>query len=353
MKKIYILLAVVAIIVAIFLPKLLRTNNENLPPKGAPGTMPPQTVNAIIINYRTLEDIIVSNGSTKGNEEVELRAELSGKITKIFFKEGGSVRNGELLVKINDAELKAQLLKSELRKKLAEDKEYRLKQLLQKEGASREQYDIALNELNSAIADIEYYKALIEKTEIRAPFNGIAGLRSVSEGSYITPANIIAAIQAINPIKIDFSVPQKYYSMVKVGNIVRFKIPNTEDAFNAKIYAIEPRIDPETRTIQIRAISQNDKGRLMPGAFIRVELVLQEIQSATLIPTEALLPDIEGEKVFLYKSGFAVEQLVKTGIRTEKEIQIAEGLKPGDTVITSGIIQLKNKMPVKIAKLNN
>lgn len=351
MKKILLIIAAVIVAAAIFLPKLLKnTSDEKV--SAAPGkAVKSQTVNAIIISPKPIRDVIISNGSIMGSEEVDLKPEISGKITNIYFQEGARVKKGALLVKINDSEFKAQLLKSQLRKKLAEDKEYRLRQLLQKEGASREQYDIAQNELNTSIADIEYYQALIDKTEIRAPFDGIAGLRFASEGSYITPEKTIATIQAVNPIKIDFSIPQKYYGIVKVGSTALFKIPQTDRAYTARIYAIEPKIDPETRTIHIRGLCSNESGTLMPGAYIRVELILQEIADAMSIPTEALMPDIQGEKVFLYKSGIAVEKLVQTGIRSEKDIQIIEGLSRGDTVITSGIIQLKNKMPVKLANI--
>ena len=168
-------------------------------------------VDALIIKTKFIQDKIFSNGTFISNEEVELRSEISGKITKILFKEGQPIKKGALLVKINDAELQATLKKNETIESLARDKEYRAKELFNKNLTSQQEYDNALGELNSAQADVEFTKAQLEKTEIRAPFDGIIGLRSVSEGSYISPTSKIATLQSINPLKVDFSVPQKIF----------------------------------------------------------------------------------------------------------------------------------------------
>ncbi|KAB2846422.1 MAG: efflux RND transporter periplasmic adaptor subunit, partial [Melioribacteraceae bacterium] len=243
------------------------------------------------------------------------------------------------------------LKKNLIKEELAKDKEYRAKQMLEKNLTSQQEYDIALNELNSIRADIEFTNAQIAKTEIRAPFDGIIGLRSVSIGSYISPQTQVATLQSINPIKIDFSIPQKYYNEIKEGRVIEFKLPNTDKIFNGKVYAVEPKIDQGTRTIQVRAIASNDAGLLSPGAYVEIDIVLANLNNALLVPSKALVPDIQGEKVFVYRNGIAVPQIVTTGIRTEESIQIVAGIVPGDTVIVSGIIQLRPNSPVKLSSV--
>lgn len=304
-------------------------------------------VNVQIAKPSSFENKLQISGSVISNEEVELRMETSGKITAINFKEGAKVNKGDLLVKVNDADIQAQLQKAEIRKKLAEDKEYRQRTLLEKKGISQETYDVVLNDLNSAKADIENLKAQIAKTEIRAPFNGTVGLRYVSEGSYVSSSTRIATLQNINPAKIDFSVPQRYASIISIGNIVSLKSPSGK-MYQAKIYAIEPKIDPATRALQVRAIFPNDRGELIPGSYVNITLALNDVKNAITIPTQALALDISGELVFIYKNGLAVPRKVESGIRTEEEVQIVDGITAGDTIITTGVMQLRPRAKVKI-----
>jgi len=197
------------------------------------------SVEGKIMKPEQLQNKIFTNGTLIGNEEVQLHSETSGKVTAISFEEGRRVRRGDLLLKINDAELQATLKKNLIKEELAKDKEFRAKQMLEKNLTSQQEYDVALNELNSVRADIEFTNAQIAKTEIHAPFDGIIGLRSVSIGSYISPQTQVATLQSINPIKIDFSIPQKYYNEVKDGRVIEFKLPNTDKLFKGKVYAVE------------------------------------------------------------------------------------------------------------------
>lgn len=347
-KKIVIIIAVVVLIIIILLPKIDFTSGSGKTETIPGARMAALSVEGKIMKPEPLQDKIFTNGSLIGNEEVQLHSETSGRVTAILFEEGRKVKKGDLLLKINDAELQATLKKNLIKEELAKDKEYRAKQMLEKNLTSQQEYDVALNELNSVRADIEFTNAQIAKTEIRAPFDGIIGLRSVSIGSYISPQIQVATLQSINPIKIDFSIPQKYYNEVKEGRVIEFKLPNTEKIFKGKVYAVEPKIDQGTRTIQVRAIAANDAGLLSPGAYVEIDIVLANLNNALLIPSKALVPDIQGEKVFVYKNGIAVPQIVTTGIRTEENIQIVGGIAPGDTVIISGIIQLRPNSPVKL-----
>src|SRR3990170_6071784 len=350
-KRLIIWISVVAVLAILFIPKLNLTsedadNNSKVNPISRQ-----VSVDVWIVKPKPLQNKIFSNGTLISNEEVELRSEISGKVTNIMFNEGKRVKKGEVLVKINDSELQATLKKNKSRELLARDREYRYKQLLEKNLTSQQEYDLQLSELNSVLADVELTEAQIAKTEIIAPFHGVVGLRSVSVGSYISPLTPIASIQSINPMKVDFSVPQKYFGMVKEGKTIYVKLSATGKTYNGRIYAVEPKIDQNTRTVQARALISNDKSELTPGAYVEIDIVLENLDQSILIPTEALVPDFEGEKVFIYKNGKAVPQLVSPGIRTEKEIQITSGLGIGDSLIVSGIIQLKPNGTVRINKV--
>lgn len=305
-----------------------------------------------IAKPKTFKNILNVSGSIISNEEVELKTEASGKVIGIFFNEGSYVKKGDLLLKINDADLQAQLKKAEVKLKDAQEKEFRQKKLFEKNGISKETYEEAVNNLNSAIADVENIKALIAKTEIRAPFNGKIGLRYVSEGAYITPTSQIARLQNVNPAKIDFSIPQRFANEISIGNTISIQTPNGKN-YNAKIYAIESKINPETRSLQARAICNNEKNELIPGSYVNVSVNLNEIKNAITIPTQALTLDISGERVFIYKNGFAIPQKVQSGIRTDSEVQITNGIKEGDTVLVSGIMQLRPRAKIKITSFLN
>jgi len=349
-KTLVIILIIVAALVTIklvFLQSPVKSGGNNAPGKG-PG---PASVTAYIAQASTFDTKITASGTLLANEEVDLKAEASGKITRLLFKEGDKVSKGELLLKLNDADLSAQLKKLELQVKLAEDKEARQKKLLAIQGISQEEYDASLNQLNGLKADMEFTHAQVGKTEVRAPFNGTVGLKSVSEGSYVSPSVTIASIQQIDPVKIDFSVPEKYSGMVQKGMSIRFTVDGQGEEFSGQVYAIEPRIDLSTRTLQLRASCPNKEGKLLPGAFARIELVLRQKENTILIPTEALVPELKGQKVFVSRNGMAQPQKVETGARTDRSVEITKGLKAGDTVITTGIMQLKPNTPLKIISI--
>lgn len=343
----YILLTAVLVLAAFLIYSCQKSKNadekKNVP---SPGGM---NVSGFVLKPEKLDNIIRTTGTITAFEEVELKAETSGLITKIYFKEGAHVKKGELLVKINDDDLQAQLKKSELQVKLAKEQENRYKQLLNINAASRQEYDIILNQLSTLQAEQGIVKAGISKTEIRSPFNGVIGLRYVSEGSYASPASRIASVQNINPVKIDFSIPEKYSGLVSKGDVVDFKSEETSQSFTGNVYAVEPKIDLSTRTLQVRAICENINEKIFPGSFVKIELRLKETPDALLIPTQALIPVLKGQTVFISKNGIAQSVPVKTGVRTDVKVQITEGLTAGDTVITTGIMQIKPNTPVKVS----
>ncbi|HEX7356177.1 MAG TPA: efflux RND transporter periplasmic adaptor subunit [Ignavibacteriaceae bacterium] len=352
LKQILIAVIIVVVLAIALLPKLLSSSKSgnDIMPGGRPDMVVP--VKAHITSLETLNNSVFTTGSILANEEVELRSEVSGKITKILFKEGSFVNKGDLLVKINDADLQAQLRKAESKVKLSAEKEARQKQLRDGNLISQEEYDNTLGELNVNQADFDLIKAQIDKTEIKAPFSGIVGLRSVSEGSYVTTSTVIARLQNFSNLKVDFSIPERYSASVKNGDELEFKISGSTNLFKAKVYAIDPKIDPGTRTLKIRAVCSSSYKELVPGAFAEVELNLKQINDAILIPTVAIVPELKGQSVYLYKNGVSVPQKVEVGIREAERVQITSGLSKGDTVITSGILQIRPNSKVKISEIN-
>jgi membrane fusion protein (multidrug efflux system) len=302
------------------------------------------SVSGLLIQPIRMNDPRNSTGTLMPDEEVELSFETSGKIISINFTEGTRVKKGDLLAKINDKPLQAQLEKLEAQRKLVEEKEFRQRSLLDKDAISQESYDQIVTELQTIEADINLIKARILETELHAPFDGIIGLRYVSEGSYTNPSTKIARLVKISPLKIEFSIPERYAGEIRIGFPVSFDIDNKN--YQASVYAIDPKIDLNTRTMVIRALYPNKNEELKPGRFTQVTLMLSQIENAIAIPTEALIPEMEGEMVYVYRDGRASSIKVSTGLRTESLIQIVDGLKFGDTLLTTGILQLRENLPV-------
>jgi membrane fusion protein (multidrug efflux system) len=308
---------------------------------------PVVTVNAVVVVPRELEHKILSTGSIIANEEVELRSEIPGRIVAINFEEGSHVSQGFLLLKIDDRELQAQMRKLKVDEKQAREDLDRKEKLLALKAISQEEYDKAFNTLGIVMAQIDLVKTQISKTEIIAPFAGKIGLRQVSPGGYVSSSTLVARMQQTDPVKIDFAVPEKYLPRIRKGSTIRFRIEGTDSTFSGKIYAVEPKIDPVTRNVSLRAMCSNPREILTPGAFAKIEIVLDDIAGALVVPSEAIIPQLSGEKVFVAEKGKARSRLVRTGIRTEREVQILSGLNPGDTVITSGILQLREDTDIK------
>lgn len=309
------------------------------------------SVKGLIVSTQDISNEISSIGTALASEEVEIKSETTGRIINISFKEGSFVSKGQLLIKINDSELQAQLSKVKSRLKLLQDREERQRVLYEKQLSSTEEYEVALNELNTLKSDIDLLNVQISKTEIRAPFSGKIGIRNISEGAYVSPSTVIASLQNLSQIKIDFTIPEKYATLVKINNIIKFKPVSEKDYLIGKVYAIEPKINPATRTILVRGIYSNTNNKVIPGSFLDLKLELQKTNNAVLIPSYALIQDIRSDMVFLYKSGKAVQQNVEISLRTESNVQVINGINPGDTIITSGILQLKNNMKVIISLL--
>lgn len=349
-KKVAVFLIILLLIVVSLVAYRLVVNSKkdeknNAVAGGARGS---SKVYGIVAKGEDFSDFLLLTGTVEANEIVEVRSEISGLIESLNFSEGSQVSAGQTLIKLNDLELRAQLSQAQTRTTLAGENERRAKLLLEKEAISQEEYEIASAEYRTAKAQIELIQAQLRKTSVVAPFSGKIGLRNISKGSYITPSDIIVQLVNTSKVKLQFSVPEKYAHMVKVGGTIDFKVQGIHQVFKANIYAIEPIIDPVSRTLTVRAISDNSDNQLIPGAFANVVFPLQNISDALLIPTEALIPIQNGKKVFVQKNGKAKEVLVETGARTDSTILITKGLVIGDTVLTSGVMSLRDGSAVKV-----
>ena len=307
-------------------------------------------VNVYVVGRQSVENEIFASGTVLPNEEVDLKAEISGRLVKLNISEGALVSKGQLIAKINDRDLKAQYQKIEYNQDLARKIEARQKKLLNVEAINLQDYDVTANDIRILDADKELLESQLEKTEIRAPFSGRIGLKNISEGAYVAPGTSIVTIVQNNPVKVDFTIPEKYSAEVQIGNVIKFRTDGNSADFEAKIVALDPKVDEVLRTRRVRALASNPSGRFVPGMFVNVKVNLAANKNAIMIPSEAIVPVLKGKKVFLVKNGKATEAMIVTGLRTDTKVQVIEGLQTGDSLITSGIIALKADAAVKVNK---
>lgn len=306
-------------------------------------------VTVFVVSDKRLKDKIYASGTIVANEQAELKAEASGNIIYINLPEGKKVAAGTLLLKVNDADLKAQADKLNVQLQLARRDLFRQQRLLQSNGVSKQEFDVSESSVYALKADSAYQAAQIAKTEVRAPFNGVIGIRNVSVGSYLTPAITVARIHQIDPVKIDFSLPEKYSSLFNTGDVIHFKTEGSAINYSAKITVKDPLVDVNSRSIHYRAVAANSDKKLSPGAFIRIELLLKHNTDALFVTTAAIIPVLNGKKVYVVKNGLAEERFVETGLRTEEHVQILSGLSIGDSVVVNGNFQLKEGSAVKVS----
>ena len=305
-------------------------------------------VNALVLKPADLSDVFRTKGLLIPDEEVDLSFETSGKITKIYFKEGSKVKAGTLLATVNDETLQAELRKLKTQLPLLEERVARQKVLLEKEAVSKESYETVSTELEKLKADIMLINARIRQTELRAPFDGIIGLRLVSEGSYASPSTVISKLTKISPLKLEFSVNEKQVNDIKAGIPLTFTVENDLKTYQAKIYALESKLDEKTLSLKARAIYPNTDEKLKPGNSATIEIKLQEIRNAIVIPSVASLVEMGNSYVYLYRNGKAEKISIIKGVRTASSVQIVDGLAEGDTLITTGVMQLRHGMAVQL-----
>jgi membrane fusion protein, multidrug efflux system len=309
-----------------------------------------QNVIVKVLKPERVLDVLTVTGTVEPDESVVLTSEIAGKVLQIAFQEGRFVKAGALLVKLDDAELQAQKQRVSYELELAQQVETRREQLVSRGGVSQEEYDEARTSVNTLKAELALLDVQIEKTEIRAPFTGRIGFRYVSGGSYLSPGTNIAELYKVDPVKIAFPVPEIYSRQLKPGTPVSYTLDGSDDSIDGSIYALAPAIDPDTRSQMVKARSRNPGGKVTPGSFASVRIQLAEYAEALMVPAQTVVPELGGQKVFLYQNGQAVSRQVITGLRQADAIQLTTGVSPGDTLITTGALKLRDGTPVRIEK---
>ncbi len=345
---------VLVILGIIFVPKFFSGDKKEGDKK--PGSNQQNqtiTVEGFVLKSEVLDNDIRSIGNIKANEEAEIRSEISRKIRGIYFKEGTYVSRGQTLFKLDSDDLTAKLRRQQIDEKLAISKLEREKQLIEKGLTSQEEYDVMESTLEQIRAELAITRIDISKTYVRAPFSGIIGLRNVSSGAYVTPQTVLTTMQDVSKVKIDFSIPERYIYLFQKGQKIKFKVEGLDGEFEAEVYAYEPKVENNTRSLVLRAITNNEGRKLMPGTFANVTFLISENKDAIMIPTEALIPKLKGQSVYVVRDGKAVLTEVEIGVRTESLIEIrSDQIKAGDTVVTTNILRLRDKAPVKVEKVN-
>lgn len=337
MKKISI--SIIAVITISFTACSSKKNTkENNAPAKRNTTI---KVQGFVAQSRTLNESIEVPGNLLPNESTELHPEVSGRVTALYFKEGSFVKKGTLLAKLFDGDLQAQVKKLEVQQGIAETTAERYSKLVSIGGISQQDYDLSKLEINNIKADIGLLKTDIARTAIYAPYDGKIGLRAISPGAYVTPATIIATIQQVHQLKLEFTVPETYISKISNGQLVKFTIDGSNKTFSAKVIATEASVAATNRSLTVRALINANKGELVPGIFAKVTIDLGKDDQAILVPSQAVIPQARSKQVILYKQGVAHFTEVSTNIRDSAMVQITKGLQAGDTVVITGLLAIK------------
>ena len=340
-KKSTIWISIILILLVAFFLKVGFSKSSDKDNKKDAKEKKQRKVDAYIVKPSLLINEISVSGSLLAFEEVDLKNEVAGRVVMINLPEGKAVKKGTLLVKLFDEDLQATLKKLKAQLAIQQQIYKRQTELIKVNGITQTDYDQTGLQLNSIRADIEVEKTLIRKTEVRAPFDGVIGLRSISVGAIITPSTLLATIRTENKIKLDFSVPEKYGSVIRTGMKITFTLNNSAKPYTATVMATEQGVDASTRNMKVRALVNSQSKELISGSFTNVLVRLSENKNALQVPTQAIIPQEKNKSVIVAREGKAHFIPVTTGIRQESKIEITEGIQAGDTIITSGILFLK------------
>jgi membrane fusion protein, multidrug efflux system len=316
-----------------------------------PAAPPAFKADGYVVAPQLLSRQIEVPGSLAASKETELHPEAPGRVTGVYFKEGSYVSQGAALLKIYDGDLQAQLRKLEVQLKTARQTEERYAALLKINGVSKQEHDLNVLAVNNIIADMNIIHTSIAKTTLRAPFSGKIGITTITNGAYVSPQTIIATLRNVNPLKLDFTVPEMYGTKMKQGALVNFTVEGSDKNYAATISATENIIAADNRNLRVIAMVTRQDAQLLAGAFANVKISLGENNQALMIPTQAIIPKARNKEVLLVLNGVATRQVVTTGTRDSANVEITTGLKAGDTVLISGILAIKPGSKVTVNKI--
>jgi membrane fusion protein (multidrug efflux system) len=350
MKRSIILYLIAAALIILAVAKIVKDKKKSQAISHVAAVAPVIPAEGYIVRDTLVSYSVNTIGTLVANESVSVQSEISQRLVSIHFAEGTFVQKGTLLFKLDDALLQAELGKLRIREELALLNEKRNKALLEKGGISQQIYDEQLNELKTVQAEMAYIQVGIDKTEVRAPFPGRIGIRYVSPGAYVSPKDVLAVLEDVSRIKLDFTVPERYALSIKQGQTVDFTLPGSSEAYQAAIWAIQPGIDVQTRNIQVRALTGNPEGIFIPGYSVKVHIDLTEPGKELYIPTQCLIPTLKGYNVCTLRQGKAAMFPVLTGNRNEESVHILEGVSQGDTVIMTNLLRIRQGDKVNLVK---
>lgn len=318
-------------------------------PAVAPSAAPvaaPVPVDVVTVSLEAFDVQAQATGTLLARESVELVSELSRRLLKVRAEEGAQVKKGQVLFELDSADLNAELGRLEVQARLAKVTLDRSEKLSSEGLSTQQELDTARANLDAADAQRRVLGVTLAKTIIRAPFAGTLGLRRVSEGAWLSPSTVLATLQDTSTLKLDFTLPERYAGLIAVGSEFKFKIGGNGSTFQGKVLAQEPTVDRQTRSMLVRGVVEQ-KPSLLPGTFATVEVPLRTEQ-ALLVPAIAVVPDVDGRRVFVVQDGVAHAVRVELGARTTDRAQVLSGLKPGDQVVVSNLLRMRNGVKVKL-----
>ena len=321
---------------------------------------PPSAVTSSVVKAQTWQPVLSVVGSMRAVNGVLVSTDLAGIVARIAFESGREVKTGDLMVKLDTRQEEAQLHSAQARRELARISLERQRDLIAKKAVAQSDYDAAESEFRQADAAVEEANALIARKTIVAPFNGLAGIRQVDLGQYLNVGATIAPLQSLDPIYVEFSIPQQNFDQVAPGKKVRVRADGIEGReFEGEITAIDSKVDEATRNVTIQGTVRNPDHKLRPGMYVNVDILLPEQAGVLAIPATAVNYAPYGDSVFIVKDAAApgpdgkrgkevVQQFVKLGATRGDQVAVLSGVKPGDEVVTSGVFKLRSHAPVLI-----
>ena len=295
-----------------------------------------------------LSETIPTVGTLRANESVDVVSELSRRLVKVQVEEGSEVKAGQVLFKLDDSDLKAEINQIDAKRRLAQGNEQRNRELLASKAISQQDYDASKADLDVVEAEHAAKAVELDKTEIRAPFAGRIGRREVSEGAWVSPTIKLVNLQDLARIKVDFPLPARYADEIHPGLPFTFTVAGNTREYKGLVKVVEPRIDPDTRSLLVRGECSAPDAALVPGAFAEVTLKLDAIRDGLDVPAQAVVPSARGQGVYVAKAGKAVLVDVVIGLRTPEKVVVTRGLAEGDVVLTTSLLRLRPGLEVKV-----
>jgi membrane fusion protein (multidrug efflux system) len=310
------------------------------------------TADGVRLKSRAVALNTTAVGTLVPNEAVALAPELSRRLVKVYAKDGARVKKGDVLFKLDDADLIAQLAELSVRKKLAAETEARQKKLRAEGLSSEADLERARSDVELIAAQMSSLGVTLSRTSIRAPFDGRLGLRMISEGAMVSPLTTLITLEDDTTLKVDFSLPERHAPLVQLGASFSFRVEGREAPIEAKVVAVQPEVDSSTRSVRVRGVTPNPDGKLMPGSFVKVEFPLSREQGGLMVPSFAVIPSLGGHGVFRFADGKAQLVEVELGVRTDTEVQLVRGVSDGDVILTTNLLRIRPGGPVKLGQVD-